>query len=78
MKKDEAKLVKIESIDTLYQDACQIIENARSNAVSFTGPTFYRTYPIANTVRSQLNWSQYRRLIQIEDPDKRDHLTLNC
>ena len=33
---------------------------------------FYRTYPIANTVRSQLNWSQYRRLIQIEDPDKRE------
>ena len=26
---------------------------------------FYRTYPIANTVRSQLNWSQYRLLIQI-------------
>ena len=26
---------------------------------------FYRTYPIANTLRSQLNWSQYRRLIQI-------------
>ncbi|MBQ3623902.1 MAG: hypothetical protein II950_00600, partial [Prevotella sp.] len=23
---------------------------------------FYRTYPIANTLRSQLNWSQYRRL----------------
>lgn len=33
MKKNEAELVKIESIDTLYQDACQIIENARSNAV---------------------------------------------
>ena len=31
---------------------------------------FYRTYPIANTLRSQLNWSQYRRLIQIDDPDK--------
>ena len=29
---------------------------------------FYRTYPIANTLRSQLNWSQYRRLIQIDDP----------
>ena len=28
---------------------------------------FYRTYPNANTLRSQLNWSQYRRLIQIED-----------
>ena len=26
---------------------------------------FYRIYPIANAVRSQLNWTQYRRLIQI-------------
>ena len=26
---------------------------------------FYRTYPNGNTLRSQLNWSQYRRLIQI-------------
>ena len=25
---------------------------------------FYRTYPIANTVRSQLNWSQYLGIIQ--------------
>lgn len=32
---------------------------------------FYRLYPIANAVRSQLNWTQYRMLIQIEDPDKR-------
>ena len=34
---------------------------------------FYRTYPIANTLRSQLNWSQYRRLIQKvshSSPDK--------
>ena len=34
---------------------------------------FYRTYPIANTLRSQLNWSQYRRLIQIDGPDKHDY-----
>ena len=34
---------------------------------------FYRTYPNANTLRSQLNWSQYRRLIQIEDADKREY-----
>lgn len=32
---------------------------------------FYRLYPIANALRSQLNWTQYRLLIQIEDPDKR-------
>ena len=37
---------------------------------------FYRVYPIASTVRSQLNWSQYRMLIQIEDPDKRDYYEL--
>ena len=37
---------------------------------------FYRLYPIANTLRSQLNWSQYRRLIQIEDPDKREYYEL--
>ena len=37
---------------------------------------FYRTYPIANTLRSQLNWSQYRKLIQIEDADKREYYEL--
>ena len=37
---------------------------------------FYRMYPIANTLRSQLNWSQYRRLIQIDDPDKREYYEL--
>ena len=37
---------------------------------------FYRTYPIANTLRSQLNWSQYRRLIQIDDPSKREYYEL--
>ena len=37
---------------------------------------FYRTYPIANTLRSQLNWSQYRKLIQIRDPDKREYYEL--
>jgi predicted nuclease of restriction endonuclease-like (RecB) superfamily len=37
---------------------------------------FYRVYPIASTVRSQLNWSQYRMLIQIDDPDKREYYEL--
>ena len=37
---------------------------------------FYRTYPIATTLRSQLNWSQYRALIKIEDPDKREYYEL--
>jgi predicted nuclease of restriction endonuclease-like (RecB) superfamily len=33
---------------------------------------FYRAYPIVNAVRSQFNWTQYRRLIQIDNPDKRE------
>lgn len=37
---------------------------------------FYTMYPIANTLRSQLNWSQYRALIQISDPDKREYYEL--
>ena len=37
---------------------------------------FYRMYPIGNAVRSQLNWTQYRLLIQIEDPCKREYYEL--
>lgn len=37
---------------------------------------FYRIYPIGNTLRSQLNWSQNRKLIQIDDPDKREYYEL--
>ena len=39
---------------------------------------FYRLYPIANAVRSQLNWTQYRMLIQISDPDKREYYELEA
>lgn len=34
---------------------------------------FYRTFPIANALRSQLNWTQYRYLIRIEDESKREY-----
>lgn len=37
---------------------------------------FYLTYPIANTLRSQLNWRQYRLLIQISDIRKREYYEL--
>lgn len=37
---------------------------------------FYRMYPIANAVRSQWNWTQYRLLIQISDPAKREYYEL--
>ena len=37
---------------------------------------FYRLYPIANTLCSQLNWSQYKLLIAIPDADKREYYQL--
>ena len=37
---------------------------------------FYRLYPIASTLRTQLNWSQYKLLIGIADPDKREYYEL--
>lgn len=37
---------------------------------------FYRIYPIANALRSQLNWTQYRLLIHISDPSKREYYEL--
>ena len=37
---------------------------------------FYKTYPNGNALRSQLNWTQYRMLIQIPDPDKREYYEL--
>ncbi len=37
---------------------------------------FYRMYPIASTVRTQLNWPQYKLLISISDPDKREYYEL--
>ncbi|MCQ2393348.1 MAG: PDDEXK nuclease domain-containing protein [Kiritimatiellae bacterium] len=43
---------------------------------------FYRVYPIVNALRSQLNWTQYRLLIQLDDPRKREYYELesvnNC
>ena len=34
-------------------------------------------YLIANSLRSQLNWTQYRLLIQINDPYKKSIMNLN-
>ena len=39
---------------------------------------FYRTFPIVNALRSQLNWSQYRMLTYIEDDSKREYYELEA
>lgn len=33
---------------------------------------FYKAFPIVNELRSQLNWSQYRLLLRIENQDKKE------
>lgn len=37
---------------------------------------FYLEYPIASTLRSQFNWTQYKLLISIADKDKREYYEL--
>lgn len=37
---------------------------------------FYCTFPIMNALRSQLSWTQYRMLLQIEDGSKREYYEL--
>lgn len=32
---------------------------------------FYRAFPIASALRTQLNWTQYRMLLRLDDADKR-------
>ena len=39
---------------------------------------FYRMYPIANALRSQFNWTQYRLLIAIPDAYKREYYELEA
>ena len=33
---------------------------------------FYRTFPIANALRSQLSWTQYKTIIRLDNQDKRE------
>ena len=39
---------------------------------------FYRLFPIASALRTQLNWMQYKLLIAIDNPDKREYYELEA
>jgi predicted nuclease of restriction endonuclease-like (RecB) superfamily len=39
---------------------------------------FYRMYPIASALRTQLNWMQYKLLVSIEDSSKREYYELEA
>ncbi|ELV7525938.1 DUF1016 family protein [Flavobacterium psychrophilum] len=55
----------------LSQNLTPIYGSGYSTRQLYQSIQFYKTFPIVNEVRSQLNWSQYRLLIRIEDEDKR-------
>lgn len=39
---------------------------------------FFRMYPIASALRTQLNWSQYKMLLSIKDENKREYYQLEA
>tara|TARA_R110000868_G_scaffold410505_1_gene698737 strand:+ start:22251 stop:23288 length:1038 start_codon:yes stop_codon:yes gene_type:complete len=39
---------------------------------------FYRTFPIVNALRSQLNWTQYRLLTQLDSDEKREYYVMEA
>ena len=68
-----------ESMQSLIGEIKQIINDARAHAIrSVDFCRVHKTYPNGNALRSQLNWSQYRMLIQISDPDKREYYELEA
>ena len=66
--------------DYLIQNLSKELENEFGSGFSYTqlsrARKFYRTYPNANDLHPQLNWSQYRQLIAIEDNYKREYYEL--
>ncbi|WP_339706091.1 PDDEXK nuclease domain-containing protein [Algoriphagus aquimarinus] len=61
----------------LLKNLAEVLENDFGSGYSFRQLNFcrqfYLTFPIMNALRSQLNWTQYRLLIRIEDVDKRTY-----
>ena len=66
-----------ESMQNLVGEIKQIINDARAHAIrSVDFCRVHKTYPNGNALRSQLNWSQYRMLIQIPYRDKQEYYEL--
>ncbi len=69
--KDRADYGK-QIIKTLSLDLEPVYGSGYSYRQLYLFVQFYKAFPIVNTVCSQLNWSQYKLLIRIEDKDKRE------
>ena len=66
----------------LIRDLSKKLESEFGSGFSFTQLTrarkFYRLYPTASEVRTQLNWMQYKLLITIDDNYKREYYELEA
>ena len=66
--------------ENLIRNLSAELENEFGSGFSYTQLTrarkFYRVYPSTSDVRPQLNWSQYRQLIAIDDGYKREYYEL--
>ena len=64
----------------LIRDLSKELETEFGSGFSYTQLTrsrkFYRVYPNVDELRPQLNWSQYRQLIVIDDDYKREYYEL--
>ena len=64
----------------LIRDISKELENEFGSGFTYTQLTrarkFYRLYPNVDDVRPQLNWSQYRMLIAIDNDSKREYYEL--
>ena len=65
--KTENSVITYKKTSNIIDDARTIINSARQ---------FYRLYQIPSALRTELNWSQYKLLIQISDPSKREYYEL--
>jgi len=69
--KDRADYGK-QVIKTLSLDLEPIYGSGYSYRQLYLFLQFFKEFPIVNTLCSQLNWSQYKLLIRIDDSDKRE------
>lgn len=72
--KTENTVITYKKTSNIIDDARTIINSARSFAVRSVD--FCRLYQIPSALRTELNWSQYKLLIAISDPSKREYYEL--
>jgi len=58
-------------IENISQELTSSFGSGFSRRQLETCRQFYKNFPIAHAVRAQLNWTQYKQLIRIDDEDKR-------